>query len=249
MAGVGVYLLFGLVYLALLWPTNQTATRLLQRWGVPEPTDAERAEALTYLRRRRIWYPWLFLGLPVAATATGLSSSKNNTSWSIVAMLLIGALLAEAFAQRRKDAPVRAAVPVRRGLTDIVPTWALAVHAVTAVGALALLGSALAGVGWARQWYSSWPPRTLWIAFAGAGLTILLVWMVVALALRRPPVAELRIDGLLRAPSARVPIGLGTAALCALIGSGGSTLGAVLFAAGVLFWSIIANPVRTPVPA
>ena len=41
--------------------------------------------------------------------------------WSIPAVLLIGALLAEMFARRRSATPVRVAMPIRRGLTDIVP--------------------------------------------------------------------------------------------------------------------------------
>ena len=58
--------LFGLVILAILWPTRRSGVRLLGRWGVADPSEAELAEALTYLRRRRFWYPWLFLGLLVA---------------------------------------------------------------------------------------------------------------------------------------------------------------------------------------
>lgn len=250
LAVAGFQIFLGLVFLALLWPNERSATGLLRRWGVREPTAAEKAQALTYLRQRRIWYPWLLLGLPTAVAATGLMSANQNSAWSFPAVLLIGALLAEAFAQRRAVVPVRVAVPVRRGLADLVPRWALALHAVAALGALVLLGGAVAGAGWALRWYSTWPPRTLWLALAAAVLTVLLVWAVVALALRRPPVVELRIDHLLRARSARVPVGLGTAALCALLSGGNATpVGIGVLLAGATFWSFIANPTRTPVPA
>lgn len=240
--------LIGLVILAILWPTRRSGTRLLDRWGVADPTDAELTEALTYLRRRRFWYPWLFLGLGLLVNLTGVLPGKQDTVWSVPAVLLIGALLAELFAQRRSTAPVRVAIPVRRGLTDIVPGWALVLHAVAALGAVVLLGGALAGLGWARHWYPNWSARVLVIALGAAVLTVLVVWVVVGLALRRPAVAEVRIDPLLRTRSARVAIGLGIATLCALIGGGQSEFrGAIIVVAGLICWSAVAGPVRRPV--
>ena len=244
--------LLGLVILVILWPTRNSARRLLRRWGVAEPTDAERAQALTYLRRRRFWYPWLFLGLPAVLDATGLlpTTDDNDGAWAIPAMLLIGALLAELFAQRRGPAPVRAAVPVHRSLTDLVPGWALVLHTVAALVALALLGNALAGVGWAHNWYPNWGTRVLWLALAATLLSVLAVWVVIGLAVRRPPVAEMRIDWLLRMRSARVPVGLGIATLCALIGGGEAAFrGVIIIVAGLFLWSVIASPVRRAVLA
>jgi hypothetical protein len=209
--------LIGLVILAILWPTRRSGTRLLGRWGVADPTAPELADALTYLRRRRFWYPWLFLGLGLLVNLTGVLPGEQNDAWSVPAVLLVGALLAELFAQRRSTAPVRVAIPVRRGLTDIVPGWALVLPAVAALGALVLLGGALAGLGWARHWYPDWSTRVLVIALGAAVLTVLVVWVIVGLALRRPAVAEVRIDPLLRTRSARVAVGLGIATLCALM--------------------------------
>lgn len=241
--------LVGLLILTILWPSPKAAVRLLNRWGAPDPTEAEVAQALTYLRRRRFWYPWLCIGLGALLDGTWLLPSSDS-DWEIPATLLLGALLAEMFAQRRSPAPVRAAVPVRRGVTDLVPGWALALHAVAALGAFLLLGGALAGIGWARNWYPHWSTRTLWVALAAAVLTVLLVWVVVGLALRRPPVAELRIDPLLRTRSARVPVGLGTATLCALAAGGQSDFrGAIIVVVGLFIWVRITAPVRTPVPA
>ncbi len=257
---IGVEVLIGLVILVILWPTRRSAARLLRRWGAGDPTESELAEALTYLRRRRFWYPWLLIGLPALLDSTGLLPGNNNgllpgnnddSMWSIPAMLLIGALLAELFAQRRSPAPTRAAVPVHRGLTDLVPTWALVLHAVAALGAFLLLGAALAGVGWARRWYPYLSTHVLLVALFAAVLTVLVVWVVVGLALRRPPVAELRIDPLLRTRSARVPVGLGTAMLCAMIagGQGGDLRGMIIWLAGLGAWSLIADPLRRRVPA
>lgn len=237
--------LFALLVNAIVWPTKRSAKRLLRRWLVKDPTEAEVAEALTYLRRRRIWYPWLFIGLPIVFDGIGLLSHDQDNVWSFPAMLLIGALLAEMLAQRRSPTPIRAAIPVRRGLTDLVPGWALALHTVAALGAIVLLGGALAGLGWARHWYPGWSARLLWVALAAAVLTALVVWAVVGLALRRPSVAELRIDPVLRIRSARVPVGLGVAVLCALIGGGQSDFrGGIVFVAGLFLWSVIARPVR-----
>jgi hypothetical protein len=244
--------LIGLVILAFLWPTRRSGIRLLGRWGVSDPTEAELAEALTYLRRRRLWYPWLFLGLGFLVNITGVLPGNQDNGWSIPAVLLIGALLAELFAQRRSTAPVRVAIPVRRGLTDIVPSWALVVYAIAALGAVVLLGGALGGLGWARHWYPNLSARILWIALGAAVLSVLVVWVIVGLALRRPAIAEVRIDPLLRTRSARVPVGLGIATLCALIGGGqGDFRSMIIMVAGLFCWSAIAGPVRRPtaVPA
>jgi hypothetical protein len=241
--------LLGLLLLTILWPTRRSGVRLLSRWGVGDPTDAEQAQALTNLRRRRFWYPWLFLGLGFLIDTIHLLPGDQNDTWSIPAVLLIGALLAELFAQRPSAGPVRVAIPVRRGLTDVVPGWALLLHALAALGAVALLGSALAGMGWAQRWYPTWSPRTLWIALGAAVASVLVVWVIVGLALRRPAVAEVRIDPLLRTRSARVPVGLDTATLCVLIGGGeGAFRGGIIVAAGLLCWSAIASPVRRKVP-
>ena len=81
--------LFGRLILTILWPTRRSATRLLRRWGVAHPTAAEQAQALTYLRRRRFWYPWLFLGLPAVLNGTGVLRDDQDGVWLFPAMLLI----------------------------------------------------------------------------------------------------------------------------------------------------------------
>jgi hypothetical protein len=245
---IGVQIAFGLVMLVVLWPTPRAATHLLKRWGIDDPTGAEQAEALTYLRRRRLWYPWLFIGLPAALTAVGVltTEDQSHNSWSIPATLLIGGLLAELFAQRRSSAPVRTAVPVRRKPTDLVPLWALIAHATAATATVVTLVSAVAGAAWARRWYEFWPERSLWVALIAAPLSAVAVWAVVGLALRRPPVTELRIDPALRARSARVPVGLGTAVLCVLF-AGTHPPSPFIMLAGLLTWVAVANPLFSKV--
>jgi hypothetical protein len=242
--GVGV---LGVVILAILWPTRRAAARLLHRWGVPDSTLAERTEALHYLRRRRFWYPWLFFGLPAAANATGLAPAGSNALWSIPAVILFGALLAELLAQRRS----RAAPATRPRIAEIVPAWVLTVHFAAALGAVVLLGSALGGQAWARAWYPDWSPHNLTIALGAAVLTTLVSWVVIGLAIRRPPTAQPRIDPLLRARSARVPAGLSIAVLCALAGgTHGSLRSAIFLGTGLVLWTATASPpARRPIAA
>lgn len=59
---------FGLVILIVLWPGERQGARLLAKWGLPEATPDQVAMAVRYLRRRRFWYPWLFVGLPSSRT-------------------------------------------------------------------------------------------------------------------------------------------------------------------------------------
>lgn len=49
------------VLLLALWPVRSRAVALLRRWGVDDPTDVETDDALSYLRRRRLAYPGLYL--------------------------------------------------------------------------------------------------------------------------------------------------------------------------------------------
>jgi hypothetical protein len=250
---LAVEALVGLLMLAILWPTKGSARRLLKRWGVPDPTDRERDQALTYLKRRRFWYPWLYIALAALFDNSGVLPQDDNSPVALPGVLLLGALLAEVLAQRRSPSPHRVAVPVHRGLTDLVPRWALVLHACAAAGAVLLLGGALIGVGWASRWLAAWDTRALWIMLAAALVSVLTVWLVVALALRRPTVDELRIDPLLRARSARVAVGLGIGALGLMVSSGSgnsySFRQMLILVASLAIWSMVAGPVRRPRPA
>ncbi|MEU8638818.1 hypothetical protein AB0C38_42080 [Amycolatopsis sp. NPDC048633] len=217
--------LIGLVILIVLWPGEKHGRRLLERWGVPDPDAAEVALAVRYLKRRRIWYPWLFLVIPPVLDGTGAGT--------IVATLLLGGLIAELFAQRPARGPRREAVLVPRTLRDIVPVWALALSGLASAGAIVRLA-----------WTAQWTPLA-----AAAGTTVV-CWVITALAVRRPAAGEPRADLALRRRSGRVAIGLGIAG-CAAIGWPAGNLGSLLaVVAGLAAFLAVTAPVkRQPAPA
>src|SRR4051794_8798465 len=125
--------LVGLAILIVLWPGEKQGKRLLKRWGVPDPDDAEVALAVRYLKRRRFWYPWLFLAIPPLL---------DRTAGSLFTTLMLGGLIAELLAQRPSRGPRREAVLVRRTLLDLVPGWALGLSVLAAAGSIVVLAVA-----------------------------------------------------------------------------------------------------------
>lgn len=232
--------LFGLLILIPLWPGPRQGRRLLTRWHVPEPTEQEIREAVTYLRRRRFWYPWLFILAPEVARLVGIHLSGNQT-WPLLAVLMLGALIAELLAQRPVRGPVRSAGLTRRTLTDLVPVWALVLHTVLVVTAVVVHGSAIAGAGWARHWTGIDDKGTQWAALIVAVGSAAVVWAVLGLTLRRPPVPGARVDTALRVRSGRVVVGLGVAALAALVDSDTGWPSLVILVLGIAMWSAIAS--------
>ena len=63
MVEVAIVGAWGLMLLVALWPTISNGTRLLKRWEVPDPSLEEIEEAVRYLKRRRLLYPFLYMGL------------------------------------------------------------------------------------------------------------------------------------------------------------------------------------------
>lgn len=212
--------LFGLAILIVLWPGKKQGKRLLTRWGVPDPDDGEVVLAVRYLKRRRLWYPWLFLAIPPLLDNEALASS-------IFATLLLGGLIAELLAQRPSRGPRREAVLAPRTLRGIVPAWVLVLAGLAAAGSVAHLALT---AGW----------KLLAVA-AGA---VVICTVITALAVRRPPVGAPRVDLALRCRSARVAIGLGIAA-CAVIGWPAGNLGSFLVVvAGLAAFLAVTAPVK-----
>jgi hypothetical protein len=217
--------LFGLAILIVLWPGEKHGRRLLKRWGVPDPDEAEVALAVRYLKRRRLWYPWLFLAIPPLL--------DDTTTGSILATLLLGGLIAELLAQRPARGPHREAVLAPRTLLGIVPAWVLVLGGLAAAGSMVHLGLT-------AQW------RLLAVAagtaLAGAAITLL--------AVRRPAVGDPRADLALRCRSARVAIGLGIGAGTAIGWPAGDFVSFLAVVAGLAAFLAVTAPVkRLPAPA
>lgn len=222
---------FGLVILIVLWPGERQGARLLAKWGLPEATPDQVAMAVRYLRRRRFWYPWLFVGLPLIPHAG--DPQDSNGGGTIVVTLLLGALIAEVLAQRPARTARREATLTTRRMPDFVPVWALVVNLLATLAAvvhLAFLGQ--------------WPLLGITAAANVAA------WLVAMLAVRRPAEGDSVVDLALRCRSARVAIGLGTG-LCAMTGwTAGNLSSLVAFVVTVAaFRAIAAPPGKLPAAA
>jgi hypothetical protein len=217
----------GLLILLLLWPGHRQGVRLLRRWGMTEPSGEDVADAVRYLRRRRLWYPWLFLAIPAVGAAGFTTDGSDNTAWGLVGTVLFGSLLAEILAQRPSRGPQRSASLTQRGILDFVPLWALIVFGIATVAAvlrLAMLGQ--------------------WLMLAVALVTTALAWLIVLLAVRRPSAGRPEVDHALRTRSARVAVGLGIAAPASLAGEVTNTAGALFLVLSVVAFLAIAQPDR-----
>jgi hypothetical protein len=209
----------GLLILCLLWPGHRQGLRLLRRWGIAGPTEQDVADAVRYLRRRRLWYPWLFLVIPTIA--------GGDTPWGVVGTVLFGSLLAEILAQRPSRGPRRSASLAQRGILDFVPRWALIVFGIATVAGvlrLAALGQ--------------------WLELAAALVTTGLAWLIVLLAVRRPSIGRPEVDLALRTRSARVAVGLGIAAPASLAGEVSNLPAALFLVLSVVAFLAIAQPDR-----
>ena len=232
-----IYALAGLLVLGLIWPTNRSARKLLTTWRIPEPTVDQVAEALTYLRRRRFWYPWFFLGSPFVMSRFGPTDRGVGQFFVTV---LTALLIAELLALRPTRAAIRTASLMPRRVFDLVPRWAVACYAVLIV---LTVGFGIAGVvvqAWANDFVSTLGPngevpttdgstsfvnvteqladgRVPWVHLGATALCLIAVGAVVWLAKVRPSGADVVVDGVLRTRSARVALGLGIAIQGALL--------------------------------
>ncbi len=217
--------LFGVVILVLLWPGETQGAKVLRRWGVGDPSRSDVAEAVRYLRRRRFWYPWLFLGLPVLADAAGV---RGDSTAFFLATLLVGALIAEVLAQRPPKSARREAGLDRRAVSGLIPVWGLVTYATIVAAAVAWLV--------VHRWWA-----LLGIAAAVSAVT----WLIILLAVRRPSTGDSAADGALRVRSARVAAGLGLAATVTLAIPEVTNLGSwILVVAGFAGWYNLAHRSR-----
>lgn len=181
-----VAVVWGIVLLVVLWPTQSTAKRLLERWEVPDPTSEQVDEGIRYLKRRRLLYPVLFAALVL------LPTSGNQAE--LVVVVLAGTLLAELLALRPRRDALRVATLAPRGLLDFASKWVLLFYLVivlTAAFCLAL----------DQQW-----ARILWLALSAAAVAVI-IWAAVV----RPASGEQVVDLALRTRSVHVSAGLGSA--------------------------------------
>lgn len=193
MAVVVVFVVVGLVLLVLLWPTAANGKRLLKKWEVPDPTDAQVEDAVRYLKRRRLLYPWLY-------PAIGYFTPLGNGHGDILVTVFAGTLVAELLALRSPRHARREATLTPRGLRDIASKYVLIAYVLFAVGAAVYLGID-------RNW-----ARAGWLA-----LSILAVVAVIWAAVARPASGDRIVDTALRTRSVHVSAGLGAAMAGALV--------------------------------
>jgi hypothetical protein len=187
LAGVGLFLLI------MLWPTVSTGRRLLRKWQVRDPSDAQVEDAVRYLKRRRLLYPWLYV-------AVGLVPLDDDSPKQLLIIVLTGTLLAELLALRVPRKTRRVASLAPRGLSDIAAKGVLISYPVV------VLAMAVALVVWG-QW-----ARLGWLA-----LSVLAVVVIIWAAVARPATGDETVDLALRTRSVHVSAGLGAGMAGALV--------------------------------
>jgi hypothetical protein len=189
---VVVFVFVGLMLLVLLWPTAANGKRLLKKWEVPDPTDAQVQDAVRYLKRRRLLYPWLY-------PAIGYFTPLGNGNGDLVVTVLAGTLLAELLALRPRRAARRVATLTPRGLRDIASKWVLLWYVAIVITSVIYLV-----IDW-RPW------QILWLALSVVAVSVV-TWAAVA----RPASGDEIVDMALRTRSVHVAAGLGAAVAGAL---------------------------------
>lgn len=229
-AVLGVAILMGIggaVILYLLWPGPKQGVKVLRRWGITHPSDADIAEAVRYLKRRRICYPWLFFLLPFLAEAAGMTEEAASGTWSLVWTLLIGGLLGELFALRPDRTSRKTVILARRRLIDLVPVPALV------VAGLAVAAGVVETVT-ARQWAE----LGVVVVCALAAAAILVVTLL------RPVAGRPDVDKALRIRSARMATAFAIAVPAALPQTQMNLLKFLLFVACLAALVHLVRPVR-----
>jgi len=211
---------------------------LLRRWGIVELDGDKARTASRYLRERRVLTLVVMVPALVVVSTLWVNVStyellSEASMYLVLGSVLVSMLVAEWWAGlRRPQASTRVAVLRRRRVSDLVPTYALVLY--LAMTALAIAADVAGSVvrPWAQRMLQRSPPpaererpflagdlyRDLaaippdWPFLAGTAACLAAVAGVVWLAVTRPMATEDdRVDAVLRARSARVAVGLGTA--------------------------------------
>ncbi|HEX3812862.1 MAG TPA: hypothetical protein VHX59_08475 [Mycobacteriales bacterium] len=218
---------FGLLSLFVLWPDERKARRVLRRWGIDQPSEEDVVEAVRYLKRRAVCYPWLFFLVPLLARAFGLTSVERSVGWTVAWTLLLGGLLGELFALRRAPARQRQAMLARRRVIDLVPVWGLVV--LTLAISVGIVRMAIA---------PEWGELGIVVVCA------VVVIVVIALAVIRPAAGDPVVDQALRVRSARVAAGLAIAVPAALPQAEMNLPKALLMVVSLIALLSLARPAR-----
>ncbi|SEP72379.1 hypothetical protein SAMN05216188_101290 [Lentzea xinjiangensis] len=186
-AAVVAFVFVGLMLLVLLWPTAANGKRLLRKWEVPDPAEPQVQDAVRYLKRRRLLYPWLY---PAIGYFTPLGSGNGD----LVATVLVGTLLAELLALRPPRHARREATLAPRELRGIASRYVLLTYVVLVVAA------AVYHV-----------VNRDWMAAGVLGLSAVAVAVIIWAAVARPASGDHVVDMALRTRSVHVSAGLGAA--------------------------------------
>jgi hypothetical protein len=176
---------FGLFLLVMLWPTAANGKRLLKKWEVFDPTDAQVEDAVRYLKRRRLLYPWLY-------PAVGYFTQLGDGSGDILVTVLAGTLFAELLALRPPRHARREASLTPRGLLDIASKYVLIAYVLFVVAAAVWLGLS-----------------QYWVRTGLLGLSAVAVAAIIWAAVARPASGDQIVDMALRTRSVHVSAGLG----------------------------------------
>jgi hypothetical protein len=223
-----------LTVLRALSPSPGRCVQILRRWGVEQPT-AEQGELLSaYFRsRRKIYLPVFVVVGVVVALLVGYDWITIGLTTILAGLLVIelGAVLRPAFRGKRS------AALVQRGLTDLVPPFAIVSY-----GLVAVIGLAFIVVNLLAQ-PDAWVPLAGYVVFVGAGVAT--VW---ASLVRAPMFDDGMVDAALRLRSARVSAGV-SLLLLSFVSMGallvyGFWLAPAVLVIAMINWLALLNPTR-----
>lgn len=227
LTAVPIHLGIAVVLFLAQWPARPPAIRLLQRWGVSDPTDVEIDEARGHLRRRQLAYPLFYL--VYSAGILLLLPEPPPLLALILAIMITGGLFAEVLISwQGGQADAQDDAAPRHNARALIPRWAFTLAAVL-LGVFALLtGAALLGQTWSVRVIPD-PVPALACGGAAALFSATTIWLTV----HRPARRAARADAALRLCTARTSLALGMLAVSGVAALGGSPTGYAFAALGL----------------